>query len=103
MSQLYHARWNTIQQESLVGEKFGEFGKLPTIHQIKTIQISTYPETPIHYADMEPPHQNKHFRNVFITCFICILFIAGVDHLWDYQHIATVCLVFDNKQNYKHP
>ena len=31
-------------------------------------------------ADVDLPHQNKHFRNVFITCFICILFTAGVDH-----------------------
>ena len=32
----------TVQWESLVGKKFGEFGELTMIRQTKTIQISTY-------------------------------------------------------------
>ena len=31
-----------VWRERLVGGKFGEFGESSMIHQIKTIQISTY-------------------------------------------------------------
>ena len=49
----------------------------------------TYSEIPIDYADIERPYQNKHFKNVLITCFVCDLFTAGVEHPWDYQHILS--------------
>ena len=33
---------NTVQQESLAGQKFGKFGESSVILQTKTIQINSY-------------------------------------------------------------